>query len=89
MSEQSAAVSSREDVQITLAQIERALGYWRHEALRDPGAGAVPSEMLLKALEELYRCLLADRRRAIAVDGLSHLEMVALHAWRQTLRDEE
>ncbi|MGF6604695.1 hypothetical protein P3T23_009451 [Paraburkholderia sp. GAS448] len=89
MDEQSAVASSGNVASVTLVQIERALCYWRREALRDTASDERTAGTFLLELEELYRSLIAAHRGAVLIAQLAPLERQALHLWWQTLRDEE
>ena len=88
MNEPSNMAPDAQIASVTLAQIERALCYWRPEAVRDSNLDSPNAGTLLLALEELYRGLVAAHRGAVAVDKLSPRVRQALHRWQQTLRDE-
>jgi hypothetical protein len=62
--------------QITLAQLECAIGYWRRRNSRRLLDGAGASEE--RCLAALYGRMLRQRMSTISVDGLTSLEIAAL-----------
>lgn len=70
---------------ITLTQIERALSYWRLEAIRPNDRDPLAAPDMLLALEHLYRRLVAARLGAVLVAQLLPKERIALHEWGRTL----
>ena len=89
MNEQSAIASPGNVASVTLVQIERALCYWRRQALRDATSDERAAGTFLVALEQRYRSLIAAQRGAVQMAQLAPRERQALHLWGQTLRDEE
>jgi hypothetical protein len=89
MNEQSAVASSGNVASVTLAQIERALCYWRREALGDTSSGQASRRDVPARAQRLYRSLIVAQRGAVLIAQLAPSEREALHLWWQTLRDEE
>jgi hypothetical protein len=89
MNGKSAVAAAGNAASVTLVQIERALCYWRREALRDLYSEAPAAGLFLQALEQQYRRLVVARCGAVPLAQLSQRERNALHLWWRTLRDEE